>query len=269
MVIGAFPAAKLGALLLKQISKPIANYIKHHAKTSPVFRTYVCMPPAQFYNWCEVKTKMWILNLGKPVNIPVLNEAMAIELGANLLGEGVIFVIAAGILINEYSRSSKKEAAREVAKQEEMQSINLELQELFFQMEEQRVQIKELLRTVAELETQVPQKPTSLCDRNKDKDQDRPKRSPPSSPGSSNGCLPPSSSATSESLKETEDKSSSLVMKATKIIETDFLYQNPHRNKGILTVALHHLYKDVYKLPSSMYSILLVTSKAAVKVTII
>ena len=47
---------------------------------------------------------MWILNLGRPVNVPVLNEAMAIELGANLLGEGVIFLIAAGILINEYSR---------------------------------------------------------------------------------------------------------------------------------------------------------------------
>lgn len=47
---------------------------------------------------------MWILNLGKPVNIPVLNEAMAIELGANLLGEGIIFAIAAGILISEYNR---------------------------------------------------------------------------------------------------------------------------------------------------------------------
>lgn len=47
---------------------------------------------------------MWILNLGKPVNIPVLNEAMAIELGANLLGEGIIFIIAAGIIISEYSR---------------------------------------------------------------------------------------------------------------------------------------------------------------------
>lgn len=56
------------------------------------------------YNWCEIKAKMWILNLGKPVNIPVLNEAMAIELGANLLGEGIIFIIAAGILIAEYNR---------------------------------------------------------------------------------------------------------------------------------------------------------------------
>lgn len=146
MVVGAFPAAKLGALLLKQISKPIANVVKTQAKSSPVFRKYVCMPPAQckflcysafktlislltlyivllyqntiaftvgnrsisilfsVYNWCEVKAKMWILNLGKPVNIPVLSEAMAIELGANLLGEGIIFIIAAGILISEYNR---------------------------------------------------------------------------------------------------------------------------------------------------------------------
>lgn len=56
------------------------------------------------YNWCEVKAKMWILNLGKPVNIPVLSQEMAIELGANLLGETVIFVIGAGLLVIEYNR---------------------------------------------------------------------------------------------------------------------------------------------------------------------
>lgn len=53
MVVGAFPAAKLAALLLKQISKPIANVIKERAKSHPVFRTYVCMPPAQCK--CEVR----------------------------------------------------------------------------------------------------------------------------------------------------------------------------------------------------------------------
>lgn len=60
MVVGAFPAAKLGALLLKQISKPIANAAKTQAKSSPIFRKYICMPPAQCklrlyhnqkYNW--------------------------------------------------------------------------------------------------------------------------------------------------------------------------------------------------------------------------
>lgn len=47
---------------------------------------------------------MWAMNLGKPANIPKLNEAMAIELGANLLGECVIYVIGAGLLIFEYVR---------------------------------------------------------------------------------------------------------------------------------------------------------------------
>lgn len=56
------------------------------------------------YNWCEVKAKMWILNLGKPVNIPVLSQEMAIDLGANLLGETLIFTVAATILLFEYNR---------------------------------------------------------------------------------------------------------------------------------------------------------------------
>lgn len=56
------------------------------------------------YNWCELKAKMWVLNLGKPVSLPVYNEDMAIELGANLLGEAIIFLIAAGLLVAEYNR---------------------------------------------------------------------------------------------------------------------------------------------------------------------
>ncbi len=45
--MAAFPVAKLAGLLLKQISKPIANISKEKAKNSFFFRTYVCMPPAQ------------------------------------------------------------------------------------------------------------------------------------------------------------------------------------------------------------------------------
>lgn len=47
MVVGAFPIAKLAALALKQVSKPIATTLKNRAKSSPIFRNYVCMPPAQ------------------------------------------------------------------------------------------------------------------------------------------------------------------------------------------------------------------------------
>lgn len=158
MVVGAFPIAKLGSLLLRQISKPIANAVKERAKASPFFRTYICMPPAQFYNWCEVKAKMWIMNLGKPVNIPSLNEAMAIELGANLLGEGIIFGVAAGILFIEYNRQTRKETAKEQARKEELDTLHYTIQELYFTTERQDAQIRELTRMIVDLECEVSHK---------------------------------------------------------------------------------------------------------------
>ena len=42
-----FPVVKLGALLVKQISKPLATFVKNRAKNNAFFRTYICMPPAQ------------------------------------------------------------------------------------------------------------------------------------------------------------------------------------------------------------------------------
>ncbi|XP_054258223.1 putative OPA3-like protein CG13603 [Macrosteles quadrilineatus] len=103
--------------------------------------------------------KMWVMNLGKPVNIPKLNEAMAIELGASLLGEFIIFSIAAGLLLAEYSRQVRKETAKEAARQEELSNIQYTIQELYFQAERQDTQIRELLRTVSDLESRVVKVP--------------------------------------------------------------------------------------------------------------
>ena len=44
------------------------------------------------------------MDLGRVVQVPKLNEAIAVELGANLLGEFVIFAIGAGLLLLEYQR---------------------------------------------------------------------------------------------------------------------------------------------------------------------
>uniref|UniRef100_A0A1L8DCA0 OPA3-like protein CG13603 n=1 Tax=Nyssomyia neivai TaxID=330878 RepID=A0A1L8DCA0_9DIPT len=161
MVVGAFPAAKLGVLLLKQISKPIANYMKNQAKKSPFFRQYICMPPAQLYNWYEVQAKMWSMNLGKPTTVQPLSEAMAIELGANLLGETIIFAIGAGILILEYARQASKETTNQQKITQEKLELNLKLQELQFQAERQDAQIRELMRVLADVEsrTWLPKKP--------------------------------------------------------------------------------------------------------------
>lgn len=118
MAVGAFPIAKLAALAMRQLSKPLANRLKVKAKSSPFFRKYVCMPPAQFYHWCEVNIKMRLLNLGKPSAVKPLKEVDAIELGAELLGECIIFTIAAGTIVAEYIRQSRNARADEDMKED-------------------------------------------------------------------------------------------------------------------------------------------------------
>ena len=109
-VPGAFPIIKLAALAIRQVAKPLANVMKEKAKTSPFFKTYICMPPAQFYHWLEVNVKMRMLNLGKPKDVKKLDENAAIDLGADLLGEFMIFGVAAATITLEFMRQSRNAA---------------------------------------------------------------------------------------------------------------------------------------------------------------
>ena len=86
MAIGAFPLVKLGILLVKQISKPIANGVASRAEKSKAFRNYVCIPIAQLFHLYDVKVRMRVLNLGKvsKEKVPKLNEKKAIETGAQV-----------------------------------------------------------------------------------------------------------------------------------------------------------------------------------------
>lgn len=123
------------------------------------------------YNWCEVRVKMWFLNLGKPDSIPPLNEQMAIELGANLLGETIVFVSAAGVILLEYSRQVRKEEAKETARREEILDMQRQLQDLSFRAETHDAQIREVLHGIAELHSKtirIPWKGSGKPNENKE-----------------------------------------------------------------------------------------------------
>jgi len=157
MVAGAFPLIKLGALAFRQIAKPIANSLKNRAKNSPFFRTYICMPPAQIYHWMEVNVKMKMLGLGKPTQVQKLNEAMAIELGAELLGETIIFLSAAITIAAEYIRQTRKSAAEALAIEEKWTKVDNRIEELEFLVDKQSAEIRELLRLTYALQSSVKQ----------------------------------------------------------------------------------------------------------------
>uniref|UniRef100_A0A336M6R0 CSON012672 protein n=1 Tax=Culicoides sonorensis TaxID=179676 RepID=A0A336M6R0_CULSO len=239
MVVGAFPAAKLGVLAMKQISKPVANVLKTRAKNSLFFRKYVCMPPAQFYNWMEVKTRMWAMNLGKPTVVPTLNEAQAIELGANLLGEFVIFAIGAGLLILEYTRSSRKEALKEAMVEQEKAELHAYINELAFRLEKQDAQLREMERVVAQLHSRTwsPVKILSdLTTTSKKAENDERIRSDPVTPLGSSG-------------KSQSNHPTNLVFNALDMIQNEILYRDEDRvinveGAGLIKKSLIYLIGD-------------------------
>ncbi|XP_050329996.1 uncharacterized protein LOC126759300 [Bactrocera neohumeralis] len=151
MVLIALPILKLCLLGMRQLSRPISNFVRKEAKQSEIFRKYICIPPAQCFHWCEVTLKMLLLNLGRPVKVVPLNETMALELGAELLGELIVFAVAAAGLIFETKRQSKK-------RDFEMKSVNVHSTDLIeatkvleYRQQRQKMYIQEIAQALAEL----------------------------------------------------------------------------------------------------------------------
>jgi len=161
MAVGAaFPLAKLGFLLIRQVSKPIAKNIAERAKTSPFFKNWVCIPVAQLFHFYEVKVKMATLNLGKGkvTKVPKLSETQAVQQGAELLSEIIILSIASGILIYEYNRQKEKEEAKEIKIKADREAIKDKIYNLEVKVEKQSVQIRNLAKTAIHLEEEIQKK---------------------------------------------------------------------------------------------------------------
>ncbi|CAN0316220.1 unnamed protein product [Lampetra planeri] len=133
MAVGAFPIAKLAYLGVRQLSKPVANRIKAAARRSVFFKTYVCQPPANLYHWIEMKTKMRLMGF-RGAQVKPLDQEAAAELGAELLGEAVIFVIGGVCMVAEYARQNANSRRKEA-------ELTAQLDALQFQIDALRDQV--------------------------------------------------------------------------------------------------------------------------------
>ncbi|KAK5869117.1 hypothetical protein PBY51_010074 [Eleginops maclovinus] len=145
MVVGAFPIAKLLYLGVRQMSKPIANRIKAGARRSEFFKNYICLPPAQIYHWIEMRTKMRIMGF-RGATIKPLNEELAAELGAELLGEGIIFIIGGGCMVLEYSRQAANSRRKEEEQNEVIISLQTQMADLAITTETLDARLREINR---------------------------------------------------------------------------------------------------------------------------
>eukprot|EP00127_Corallochytrium_limacisporum_P006639 Clim_evm18s232 gene=Clim_evmTU18s232 len=117
----AFPVGKLAYLMVRQLSKPVANTIKQQATQHPSFRRF-CVAFAQRYHRLEMNVKIRFLG-HSPREIPDLSETRAIQVGAEAIGELVVFTVAGATVILEYNRGKYNERKKENAEQERIETL--------------------------------------------------------------------------------------------------------------------------------------------------
>ncbi|VDM31810.1 unnamed protein product [Hydatigera taeniaeformis] len=129
-MVGPFPIFKLGILAVKQISRPVANRLKQKASCNGFFRKYLCIPSGQLYHVWNTRLKLKLLGLGKPKDVKRLPDESAAEVGAEILGECIMFSIGAFLLFLEYRRQSKNEVEKERKARSELESLQIAVQDL-------------------------------------------------------------------------------------------------------------------------------------------
>jgi hypothetical protein len=97
---------KLGLLFLRTLAKPVATQLKTQAAAHPLFKE-ICIKIAQLTHRVEIKQKVRVGDKLVPGETRPLNEAKAVEAGANFLGEAILFSVAAGGLLFENWRSRR------------------------------------------------------------------------------------------------------------------------------------------------------------------
>jgi len=162
----AFPLAKLFYMALRQAGKPVANFMKRRAKTSVFFRDKVCLPVAQAYHRWDTNVRMTSLGLSKPVKgtIKPLNETLAVDLGAEMIGEMTTFLIGFAVLYLEYWRQSRTVKEKQQQEDNYIKELSDNLTNLNILVERQDAQMREVNRHVIFLQDQMAGIKMSLQD---------------------------------------------------------------------------------------------------------
>lgn len=103
------------------------------------------------FHWLETTVKMRLMGHVGPSEIKPLNEEVAVNLAAELLGEGFLFAVGVGTLYFEYRRGVKKEERKEDEQNRHLAELENKVSEIGLVLETQGAEIRELNRMVQSL----------------------------------------------------------------------------------------------------------------------
>ncbi|PAN05870.1 hypothetical protein GQ55_1G156200 [Panicum hallii var. hallii] len=139
------PVAKLGTLLLKTMSKPIATRLKTEASRHPKFRQLI-INLAQANHRISTNIQRRVYGHATNVEIRPLNEEKAVQAAADLIGELFVFSVAGAAVIFEVQRSARSEARKEEARKNEIEAIRQKEDQLAEEILTMKQKLSELER---------------------------------------------------------------------------------------------------------------------------
>eukprot|EP00246_Nothoceros_aenigmaticus_P016700 TRINITY_DN7777_c0_g1_i2.p1 TRINITY_DN7777_c0_g1~~TRINITY_DN7777_c0_g1_i2.p1 ORF type:complete len:169 (-),score=32.30 TRINITY_DN7777_c0_g1_i2:477-983(-) len=140
------PLAKLGTLVLKTLSKPLASRLKTQAATHPRFRELI-VNFAQANHRLTVNVQRRIYGHATDVEIRPLNEEKAIQSATELVGEVFIFTVAGVLVVFEVSRSARSEARKEEARKQELEELKSRDEAAVKEIEDLKERLSDLERS--------------------------------------------------------------------------------------------------------------------------
>ena len=91
---------------------------------------------------------MRLMGLSGPEKVVPLSEQVAVDVGAELLGESLIFGVATAMLFFEYRRGQRKEELKENQQNQTLIDLQNQIKELELVVETNAAQVRELTRLV-------------------------------------------------------------------------------------------------------------------------
>lgn len=144
---------KVGVLVIKQLTKPLAKRAKSHAKASPVFASQ-CIRVGNVVNQFTHYVNVRMLG-GRILKVKPLDDAVAVERGAEVLSEGLIIGVGALLITLEYARKDMIAAEKDaLKKRNERRKEKLRQLELNSRFAELRQEVLNLRNEVAILRNQ-------------------------------------------------------------------------------------------------------------------
>ncbi len=103
------PLIKVGAVLWKELSKPLAAYIKQYAQTHPLVRRLAMALGRAHEQASQQVESAWSGKGFLPALKPV-SESTAFAVGADMLSQGFMLSSAVGLVCLEYWRADQQKA---------------------------------------------------------------------------------------------------------------------------------------------------------------